>query len=117
MAVTYGETVGRCIVVKSFIVKNAARSKRKTFLKLLLAKTDPPRVMQTSNHESAVINAHPLDWSLIFVSRMVIRHSVGIDRCTFEQGRIVGTRDVCPDEFIKENDAHSQCFNLGYSRF
>src|SRR5271165_2275623 len=101
MTMLPGETMCRCVMMKSLIVKDAARSKGKALFEFTLAKADPGGVVQTSNHKSPVINTHPLNRSLIFVSRMIIRDPIWIDSRASEKRRIVGTRDIGPDEFVK----------------
>src|ERR1700730_16718485 len=113
VTVICGETMGRRVVMKGLIVKDAARPQRKTFLKFPLAEIVPRWLMQTGNHESSVVNAHPLNRSLIFVSRMIVRHPVWIDCGAFEKRRIVGTCDVCPNVFIKQDHTDAKRLDLG----
>src|ERR1700744_5764145 len=117
MTVLSGETMCCRVMMKSFVIQNAACSERQALFELLLAKVDPGGIVQTGNHESPVIDAHPLNRRLVFVPRMVVRHAVGIDGRALEERRVIGTGDVRPDKFIKQDHADTESLNLGYGGF
>src|SRR6516165_9966787 len=73
-------------------------------------------MMQASDHESPVIDTHPLHRGLILVSRMIVRYAVRIERCTIKERRIVRACDIGPNEFIEQDYPHAERFNLGDSR-
>ena len=117
MAVRFRKAMGSRIVMKRFVVQDAAGAQGKTFLELPLTKADPGRIMQASDHESPIVDTHPLDRSLILVSRMIIRHAIRIDGRAIEKRGKIGTGDIRPDKFIEQDDADAERLNLGYRRF